>query len=67
MVIMSLNNAYAPSTDEMIETCKNFNNEDDMLEYLSECFSYDYSCPDKCDAMAVEFLNDYEDEINENK
>ena len=60
---MSLNNAYAPSTNEMIETCKTYKNEDEMLTYLSECFSYDYSCPDVCDRKAMEFLEDNEDEI----
>lgn len=58
-----MNNAYAPNTDDMIATCAELCNEDDRLEYLSECFSYDYSCPDKCDAMAVEFYNEYEDDI----
>ena len=60
-----MNNPYAPSINEMIEACKNFKNEDDMLTYLSECFSYEYQCPDKCDAMACQFLDDYEEEINE--
>lgn len=58
-----MNNPYAPSYYEMIETCKKLANEDEILEYLSECFSYEYQCPDKCDNAAMDFLNDYEDEI----
>lgn len=60
-----MNNPYAPSTQEMIEVCKTFTNEDDMLQYLSECASNDYACPDKCDNWAMEFLEENEEEINE--
>ncbi len=60
-----MNNPYAPNTKEMIEVCKTYTNEDDMLNYLSECASYDYSCPDKCDQWAMEFLEENEEEINE--
>lgn len=58
-----MNNTYAPTTQEMIDSCKGMN-EDEQLNYLSECFSYEYQCPDKCDSMACDFLNDYEEEIN---
>jgi len=64
MVIMSLNNAYAPNTNDIIKTCKTLKNEDDILDYLSEVASYDYQCPDKCNEWACNFYNDYEEEIN---
>jgi len=62
---IKMNNPYAPSRNEMIEVCKTFTNEDDMLTYLSECASHDYNCPDKCDNWAMEFLEENEEEIYE--
>ena len=58
-----MNNPYAPSTNDMIEVCKNFTNDDDRLDYLEECFSYDYSWPDVCGRKAMEFLEENEEEI----
>lgn len=60
---MNLNNSYTPSTKEIIDQCKELNNEAEILMYLSEIASYDFSCPDKCDSWAVDFYNDYEQEI----
>lgn len=52
---MSLQNSFAPNYIEIIETCKEMLNEDDILEYLSEIASYDYKCPDKCNEWALNF------------
>jgi hypothetical protein len=59
---MSLNNAYAPSTDDIIEKLHGLS-EDKQLEILSEIASYDYQCPDKCDQWAIDFLEDHYDDI----
>lgn len=60
---MSLNNAQAPSFDEIFTTCVDLQNEDDILDYLSEVASNDFQCPDKCDQWAMEFLEENEDDI----
>ena len=59
---MSLNNAYAPNTNEIIEMLHGLS-EDKQLEILSELASYDFQCPDKCDQWAVAFLDSYQDDI----
>ena len=61
----NLNNAYAPSTDDIIDHCKTLHTEDDILNYLSEVASNDFQCPDKCDQWAMEFYEDNYQEINQ--
>lgn len=65
----SLNNAQAPSIKEIIATAKRIYQEnkdmDEVQNYLSEVASYDYSCPDKCDGWAMDFLEENEEEIME--
>lgn len=65
---MSLNNAHAPNTDEIVKEAKRLfelHGEDEVMKYLSEVASNDYSCPDRCDQWAVEFYNDHEEEIED--
>lgn len=65
---MSLNNAHAPNTEEIVKTCKSLfekHGEDEVMRYLAEVASYDYSCPDRCDQWAMDFYNDHEDEIED--
>lgn len=62
-----LNNAFAPNVETVIVDCRdiyrNTLNEDLVLEYLNTVASNDFKCPDRCDKWAVEFLNEYEEEI----
>ena len=60
-----LNNCYVPSDDEIIDVCKSFHTEDEILEYLSEVASHDFQCPDKCDQWAMEFYEEHYQEINQ--
>lgn len=63
---MGLNNAYAPSNRVMLESAIIIfaeSGEDAVLDYLSEMASNDFSCPDKCDRWAMEFYEDYREEI----
>jgi hypothetical protein len=55
------------STREILDGLRSneIKNEDDVLFYLSECASYDYKCPDTCDNWALDFYDDYKDEIEE--
>jgi hypothetical protein len=59
-----LNNSYSPSFNEVINHCQELDNENDILEYLSEIASYDFKCPDKCDKWAIDFYNDNENSID---
>ena len=63
-----LNNAHAPSHEEILKTSKSLyekHGEDEVMKYLAEVASNDFSCPDRCDEWACEFYNEYENEIED--
>jgi len=59
-------NSFLPTYDVIIATCHQLyivGGEDAVIDYLVECASYDYKCPDKCDRWAVEFYEENYKEI----
>lgn len=64
----SLNSPHAPSTRTIIQTANELYRERGacaVLDFLSECASHDFKCPDRCDAWAVSFYDNYADEIED--
>lgn len=62
----TLNSAHAPNSKTMLVVCQELfksKGEDAVYEYLQECASNDFKCPDKCDSWAMDFYEDHADEI----